>query len=50
LADSDPFLAKFILQQKPIMREFNIVYLKHTDPQEKIARFFGKDLLLTNSQ
>lgn len=50
LANSDPDLAKFTLQQKPIMREFNIVYLKYTDVQEKIARFFGEDFSVTASQ
>ncbi|MCD7736888.1 MAG: LysR family transcriptional regulator [Lachnospiraceae bacterium] len=31
LADSDPALGKFQLQDDRIIREFNIVYLKHTD-------------------
>lgn len=40
LADSDPDLAKFTIQGEPIVREFNIVYLKHADLQEKIHWFF----------
>lgn len=41
LADSDPDIGKFSIQGEPIVREFNIVYLKHTDVQEKIALFFA---------
>ena len=32
---------KFSIQGEPIVREFNIVYLKHTDVQEKIDLFFA---------
>ena len=39
LADSDPQLGKFWMEGDPIIREFNIVYLKNTDPQEKIRLF-----------
>ena len=41
LADSDPDIEKFSIQGEPIVREFNIVYLKHTDIQEKIDLFFS---------
>lgn len=41
LADSDPDIEKFSIQGEPIVREFNIVYLKHTDVQEKIDLFFA---------
>lgn len=41
LADSAPELAKFNLQGEPIVREFNLVYLKHTNAQEKIDMFFA---------
>lgn len=40
LANSDPDIDKFTIQGEPIVREFNIVYLKHTDLQEKIDWFF----------
>jgi len=40
LADSDPDIAKFTITGEPIVREFNIVYLKHADLQEKIHWFF----------
>lgn len=40
LADSDPNIAKFTIKGEPIVREFNIVYLKHADLQEKINWFF----------
>lgn len=43
LADSDPELGKFTLQGEPILREFDIVYLKHTDPTEKIRLLLGED-------
>ena len=44
LADSDPGIAKFTIKDEPIVREFNIVYLKHADLQEKIGWFFpGRD-------
>lgn len=44
LADSDPELGKFTLQGEPILREFDIVYLKHTDPTEKIRLLLGEDV------
>lgn len=40
LADSDPEVAQFTIQGEPIVREFNIVYLKHADLREKISWFF----------
>lgn len=40
LADSAPGIAKFSIQGEPIVREFNIVYLKHADLQEKLEWFF----------
>lgn len=40
LADSEPGIAKFRIQGEPIVREFNIVYLKYADVQEKIGWFF----------
>lgn len=40
LADSDPDLGKFHIEGEPIIREFNIVYPKHADLQEKIGWFF----------
>lgn len=40
LADSDPSVAKFAIQGEAIVREFNIVYLKHADLQDKIDWFF----------
>lgn len=40
LADSDPELSTFRIQGEAIVREFNLVYLKHTDMQEKIDLFF----------
>lgn len=45
LADSDPDIEKFTIRGEPIVREFNIVYLKHADLQEKIHWFFpGRNL------
>ena len=43
LANSDPEIAKFTIRGEPIVREFNIVYLKYADMQEKFDWFFGKD-------
>lgn len=40
LADSDPNIAKFTIRGEHIVREFNIVYLRHADLQEKISWFF----------
>ena len=42
LAKSDPELAVFSFPGEPIIREFNIVYLKYADVQEKIDWFFPK--------
>lgn len=39
LAESDPDITTFTIQGEPIIREFNIVYLKHADVQEKIDWF-----------
>ena len=44
LADSDPGLAKFSLQGKKVVREFNIVYLKYADMRDKIRSFFGSEI------
>lgn len=41
LADSDPELGKFYIQGDPIVREFSIVFLKNTDPGDKIRLFLG---------
>ena len=42
LADSDPELAKFAIRGESVVREFNVVYLKYADMEEKIRLFFGK--------
>lgn len=42
LADSDPGLAKFSIRGESVVREFNVVYLKYADMEEKIRRFFGE--------
>lgn len=42
LADSDPGLAKFSIRGETVVREFNVVYLKYADMEEKIRRFFGE--------
>lgn len=42
LADSDRELAKFSIRGKSVVREFNVVYLKYADMEEKIGLFFGK--------
>ena len=42
LADSDPALAKFSIRGERVVREFNVVYLKYADMEEKIRRFFGE--------
>ena len=39
LADSDPELAKFSMRGKHVVREFNVVYLKYADIQEKTRLF-----------
>ena len=41
LADSDPELGKFYIQGDPIIREFSIVFLKDTHPEEKIRLSLG---------
>ena len=41
LADSDPALAKFSIRGETVVREFNVVYLKYADMEEKIRLFFG---------
>ena len=43
LADSDPELAKFTLRGEPIVREFNIVFLRYTDIREKLDWFFREE-------
>lgn len=43
LADSDPDIEKFTLLGEPMVREFNIVYIKDADMQEKIDWFFEKE-------
>ena len=40
LAESDPELATFRIQGEAIVREFSLVYLKHSNVQEKIDLFF----------
>ncbi len=40
LADSETDLATFHIQGEAIVREFSLVYLKHSDMQEKIDLFF----------
>lgn len=40
LADSDPGLDKFRIQGDTMIREFNLVWLKHADVREKIELFF----------
>lgn len=44
LADSAPDLAKFTLKGEPVVREFNIVYLKYADVTEKVKWFFEKEI------
>ena len=39
LAKSDPDISSFTIEGEPIIREFNIVYLKYADVQEKIDWF-----------
>lgn len=45
LADSDPELAKFSLRGDPVVREFNIVYLKYADVSDKVQWFFNPESL-----
>ena len=39
LAKSDPELGIFTLKGEPIVREFNVIYLKHADVREKMEWF-----------
>ncbi|MDO4492809.1 MAG: LysR family transcriptional regulator [Clostridia bacterium] len=41
LAASDPDIARFTLRGEPIVREFNVVFMKDTDESEKISIFLG---------
>ena len=41
LADSDPELDHFSFQGEEIVREFNVVWLRNTEVQEKIRAFLG---------
>ncbi len=41
LADSDPGIDRFTVEGESIVREFNLVYLKHDDVQEAIDLFFS---------
>lgn len=41
LAESDPELAKFTLRGEPVVREFNVVFLKYADMSEKIRTFLS---------
>lgn len=41
LADSDAGLAKFSIQGETVVREFNIVYLKYADVQDKVFSLLG---------
>ena len=43
LAQSDPDVSCFSLQGETVIREFNIVYPKYTDVQEKIDWFMGEE-------
>ena len=45
LADSDTDLAKFSIRGESVVREFNIVYLKYADVDEKIRCFLGSEIL-----
>lgn len=42
LAESDPDVCTFTIQGEPVIREFNIVYLKYTDVKERIQWFLGE--------
>ena len=39
LAKSNPELGIFTLKGEPIVREFNVIYLKHADVREKMEWF-----------
>lgn len=41
LADSEPDLDQFTIQGENIVREFNLVWLKNANIQEKVQLFFG---------
>lgn len=41
LASSDPELAKFHIRGERVVRQFNVIYLKYADMQEKLDLFFG---------
>lgn len=41
LADSDPQLDTFRLQADPVVRQFNLVWLRQADVQQKIELFFS---------
>lgn len=43
LADSDPDIAKFTFKEHQIVREFNIVYLKHFKIENYIRYFFDRE-------
>lgn len=45
LADSDPDLAKFSLRGEHVVREFNVVYLKYANIDEKMRLFFGEGMI-----
>lgn len=42
LAESCPEVETFTIQGEHIVREFNLVFLRHTHSEEKIALFFGE--------
>lgn len=42
LAKSDPDLGIFTLKGEPIVREFNVIYLKHADVREKMEWFYDR--------
>ena len=46
LADSDQTLGQFTIKGENIVREFNIVFLKHTDISEKLHLFFPDTVLV----
>ena len=43
LADSDSDIAKFTFKEHQIVREFNIVFLKHANAKEYIRYFFDQE-------
>ena len=48
LAKSDPELGIFTLKGEPIVREFNVIYLKHADVREKMEWFLLVIILKIN--